>query len=368
MKVAPDQLKPGCLLLSHVLGKTNRPIIPKDTVLTEEHIDVLKTFLIKEVNVSTKLASGETFNPKPLSFQKQKNQEKSKRPTLSKQLFEDHYLDVVDHYQDMFKAWQQNVPVNMPDIRKLLVPLLNRIDELKERVYTLHHYVTPDNYFYHHSVSVGLLSAFIAKQMDYLDHEWIQIGLAGALSDIGMAKIDEDILHKNKSLTDREIEKIKAHPIYSYRLIEKSPLMTQSAKLAVLQHHERRDGSGYPLGLRNNKIEPYAQIIAVCDIYHAMTSNRHFQEKTSPFLVFEKLEAEQFSRIDPVVVHTFKKSIAHFSIGTKVRLSNGEQAEIIFTDPRLLTRPMVRLVDNGEILALKDLPNVHILEVLLEEK
>lgn len=363
MKVAPEQLTPGCLLLSHVVGKTNRPIIPKDTVLTEEHIRVLKTFLVEEVTVSPKLASGKAFNPKPLSHHQNKSANQENNPTLPSS-FEAHYLDVVHRYQEIIEALQQNKPIDMPKIRRLLIPLLKRIDELKDRMYTLPQYVTPETYSAHHSVSVGILSAFVAKQLDYTEREWLQIGLSGVLSDIGMSKIDETILHKKESLTVNEMEKIKAHPIYSYRLIEQSPLLTQSAKLAVLQHHERRDGSGYPLGLRNDKIQPYAQIIAVCDIYHAMTSDRSFQEKTTPFSVVEELEVGQFTRLDPIVVQAFKNSILHFSVGKKVVLSNHEKAEIVFVDSDHPTSPMVRLLSNGEIVSLKELPEIHILEFL----
>lgn len=364
MRVTPDQLRPGCLLLNHVKGKTAHPIISKDTVLTAEHIHVLKRFLIEEVNVSPKLASGERFIPKPSSSQKKKIVESVKESALAKESFDEHYLKTVDYFKTVFKEWQLNVPIDMVNIRKQLIPLLNRINELKDRIFTLHQYANTDNYIYHHCVSVGLLSAFLAKQMDYPESEWLQVGLAGALSDSGMSKVNENILHKSNSLTEKESEKIKSHPVYSYRLIENSPLMTQAAKTAVLQHHERRDGSGYPIGLKGHKIQPYAQIIAVCDSYHAMTCDRYFQSKTSPFLVVEELETEQFTRLDPFVVQSFKQSIAHFSIGTKVKLSNAEQAEIIFTDSNQPTRPMVKLLSSGEILPLKDMPDVHILEVL----
>src|SRR5699024_3933050 len=246
--VAPSQLKPGCLLLNDVKGKSNQPIIPKGTVLTEEHIKFLQAFIVKNVNVSEEVVTGETFIPKNKQNGNDKLEELGKWGYVPS--FEEHYLAVIHEFKKHFTSWQNYMPLNMPEMRKLLVPLIKRVDELKENIYRLQKNVTLEDYFYHHCITVGLLSAFLAKQTGYLEHEWTQVGLAGTLSDTGMAKLDKEMLNKDTSLTYQEMKKVKNHPTYSYRLIEKSPIITQAVKLAVLQHHERMHDSGNPLGLK----------------------------------------------------------------------------------------------------------------------
>src|SRR5690625_7237907 len=105
MIVTPDQLRSGCLLLNHVKGKTAHPIIAKDTILTDEHIHVLKRFLIEEVNISTKLASGERFIPKPSPSQKKKIVESVKESTLAKEPLDKHYLNAVNQQKTVVKEW-----------------------------------------------------------------------------------------------------------------------------------------------------------------------------------------------------------------------------------------------------------------------
>ncbi|WP_188456202.1 HD-GYP domain-containing protein [Virgibacillus oceani] len=360
MRVDPSQLVPGCVLISDVKGKTNRPIVPTNTVLSEMHINVLQKFLVEAVDVSPKLVNGESFTPKRIL----KEKKEIRNPDKEYELFRDHYMDVVNGYKKMFEAWRNNIPVDMAHVRRKLLPLLERVDNDGSDVFTLHHYVKKEDYYHHHSVSVAVLSAYLAKKLNFAKGECLQIGLAGFLSDCGMAKVDQAILHKQGGISDIELNEIKKHPTYSYRLVEQIPTISQTVKIAILQHHERMDGSGYPIGLTKDKILTYARIIAVSDMYHAMTCERYYKEKQSPFKVMEEIQKEQFSQLDHNVVQTFISSLANFSIGTKVRLSNNRTGEIVFVEDKYPTRPMVRLDHNDEIVTLKNDPSMYIDEIL----
>ncbi|WP_099158961.1 HD-GYP domain-containing protein [Virgibacillus ndiopensis] len=361
MHIDPSQLVPGCVLISDVKGKTNRPIVPMNTVLSEKHITVLQKFLVETVDVSPKLINGEPFTPKVIHKKESIGKRKSKKEYNS---LVDHYLDVVDRYRKVFESWQNSVPIDMPHVRQMLIPLLERVGMVGSDLFTLHHSVKKEDYYYHHSVSVAIFSAYLAKKMGYTKGEWLQIGLAGFLSDCGMARVDPAIVNKQGALTSSELNEIKKHPTYSYRLVEQIPTITQTVKLAILQHHERMDGSGYPLGLSRNKILTYARIIAVSDIYHAMICERHYKKKQSPFKVMEEIQKEQFSQLDHNVVQTFVSSLANFSIGTRVKLSNNYTGEIVFMEEKYPTRPMVRLDENDKIVILKNEPNLYIAEIL----
>lgn len=367
MQVNISQLIPGCILIKEIRGKSNKPFILKDTVLTEQHITVLQKFLVESVHVSSKLVEGESFVPKLIHKKVEKQQtnihQKDKRKKL---LFQDHYRLVVAGYKKEFEKWRNGMAVDMLTVRKLFIPLLERIEDIGSAVFTLHHYATKHDYFYHHSVTVGIISAFLGKKMGFEKGEWLQIGLAGLLSDCGMTRIDLNIVKKDSSLTAAELDEIKKHPTYSYRIIEKLRAITQPVKLAVLQHHERIDGSGYPLGLSQENIHMYARIVGVSDIYHAMTSDRLYKQRQSPFRVMEEIQREQFSKLDPQVVSTFIESLSDFSIGTKVRLSDDRMGKIIFIDAKKPTRPMVQIMTNEEIIALQSTPELFIDEILME--
>ncbi|MCC2250131.1 MAG: HD-GYP domain-containing protein [Bacillota bacterium] len=366
MQVSPLHLIPGCVLMKDVEGKTSRPIIPKQTVLTEQHIVVLQKFLVKTVHVSPKLADGSEYQPKEEEMQQRKSDllETNLREETSSLPFAAHYQLAVKQYKALFVSWQNGSAIDITQVRKLIIPLLGRMKDISQAIYTIHHYATREDYFFHHNVAVAILSAYLGYKTGYAKGEWLQVGLAGFLSDCGMARIDPAIVKKHHFLTTEDLLEVKKHPTYSYRLTEKLPTIKQAVKQAVLQHHERMDGSGYPLGLSKGKIHRYARIVAVCDMYHAMICDRLYKEKQSPFKVMEKLRQEQFSKLDPDVVHTFVQGITNFPVGTKVKLSNAMIGEIVFTDANKPTRPMIRLQDNDDIMALQNHPTVYIEEIL----
>lgn len=365
MWVKTSQLIPNCVLRSHALGKTERPIIPKNTILSEEHISVLKSFLIEHVKVSPQLVNGKPFNPQQIDAPETSREKQKSVPTVNEQQsFIDHYQTVIECYKRIFARWQSGFAINMPELRQLLLPLYERIDEIGTEIYSIHQYASKEDYFYHHSVSVGLLSAYLAQRMNYPFGDQLQIGLAGFLSDSGMSKLEPGIFLQDRKLTGSEEQEMKKHPTYSYRLVENIPTMKQSAKLAILQHHERLDRSGYPLGLKKEKIHTYARIIAVCDIYHAMTCERAYQRSQSPFKVVEELQTQRFTQLDPFVVQTFIEGLANFSIGSKVRLSTEEVGEIVFVQPKNPTRPIIRL-DHENFIVLEKEPEIYIKEVII---
>ncbi|SHG81251.1 HD-GYP domain-containing protein [Ornithinibacillus halophilus] len=361
MRVKPSQLVPGCILIRDVIGKTGRPIVPRKAILTKQHIDFLDKFLINQVDVSDKLSNGKPFEPKKLERQK-----KIQKSDITSYPFEKHYQLVVEAFKKLFQKWQNNIPIEIPLVRKLIVPLIERMEDIGSSIYQLHRFTNKKDYFYHHSVSVAILAAYIGKKLGYEKGEWIQIGLAGFLSDAGMSKLG-NIIFKEEELSTAEFQEIKKHPTYSYRMVEHNSLVTTHVKLAVLQHHERLDGSGYPLGLTQGKIHPFAKIISICDMYHAMMSQRTYKESQSPFKVIETLQNEQFSKLDPKVVQTFLQGITDFSIGTKVILSNGEAAEIVFMDSNQPTRPMVKL-ENSEIISLSNNKELFIKDIVTKTK
>ncbi|KHE73185.1 HD-GYP domain-containing protein [Halobacillus sp. BBL2006] len=365
MRVHPSQLTSGCIITKDVMGRTNRPIVPKNTVVHPIHISVLRDFSIQSVEVATKLNDGQPFIPNHQMEDEEASATTNDTPQeLTPFSFQEQYLEAVQSYKRWFANWKAGSPVDIQAVRRVMVPLLEKAVEVKKDVFLLHHYSSSEDYLYHHSVTMGMMSGYLAHQMGSNYGEWIQVGLAGVLSDCGMSQVDEKILHKEGPLSEEEYNQVKKHPTYSYRLVEKIPSLSSGAKLAVLQHHERLNGSGYPLGLRQEKLHPFSQLIAVSDMYHAMTSERLYRKKQAPLKVLEEILQEQFGRYDHKVIQALVKEMIHFSTGSKVRLSNNKTAEVLFVDHTHPTRPMIRLDDNSEIYQLKEHLHLHIEEVI----
>ncbi|MCM3664436.1 HD-GYP domain-containing protein [Mesobacillus subterraneus] len=360
MRVNVDNLKEGCILTDDVLSKTNRPIMSKKTVLSNQLIDILKIFLVKEVEVEKTLVNGMPFNAPAIGVDI-----KAGASTNSADYnFIDLFLRTKQDFKKEFISWQSGMQIDIAKLRGIIVPLIEQTDINSSDIFHLHHYSTKTEYLYDHPLAVGITSAFIAKKLNYGKGDVTQIALAGCLSDCGMAKISPNLLNKKTTLTVEEFEEIKKHPTYSYQMVKNSPLLKDGAKIAILHHHERLDGSGYPFGEKANRIHPFAKILAVADSFHAMTSERIYKPKHSPFKVLEMINEELFGEFDITALKALSSAIMNFSIGSKIRLSDGQAAEIIFVEEKNPARPLVRLVDSDEILALEKNRHLHIEEII----
>ena len=202
----------------------------------------------------------------------------------------------------------------------------------------------------------------IGKWLKYSPDMIKELLQAGLMHDVGKSKVPIEIINKPGALTSEEYEEIKKHPIYGYRILENIPNIHKDICMGVLMHHEREDGSGYPVGAKSSKIHHFAKIIAVADIYDAMTSKRSYKEREAPFKVFELMERHSFGVLDLNVMNAFLSNIAAYYIGDFVRLSNGDIGEIIYINPRQVSKPLIR-TEKGYIDMVED-PELHILELI----
>jgi HD-GYP domain-containing protein (c-di-GMP phosphodiesterase class II) len=199
-----------------------------------------------------------------------------------------------------------------------------------------------DEYLYTHSINVSFLSMLIGKWLKY-DYKSIKTLVTSAyLHDIGMVKIPAEIINKPASLSDEEYDEIKMHCQYGFKIAEGIQDMNDDILKGILMHHEREDGSGYPFGLKSNQIHENAKIIAVADVYDAMTSKRVYRSKICPFDVIECIQRDYFRKLDQRIANIFLGNIASYYIGEFVKLSSGDIGEIIYINQNNISKPIVR--------------------------
>jgi putative nucleotidyltransferase with HDIG domain len=200
-----------------------------------------------------------------------------------------------------------------------------------------------DEYTYTHCVDVALYSMLIAKWLDLPELSIQEVIRAGLLHDIGKVKIPDEILNKNGELTPEEFEVIKNHPVYGYDFIKDISNISEGIKMAVLLHHERIDGSGYPFGYMGSSINLLAKIVSVADVYDAMTQNRVYKKNASPFDAFQMFLTIGITTFDMTVINAFLRNLAPFYVGANVMLSNGETGEIVYVPPQDIISPIIKV-------------------------
>lgn len=352
MRVNIKELQVGCILSEEVIGSSGRAIIQKKTVLTTELLEILRAFLIKEVEVEKTLSTGLPFIPNEV-IETEEEEGYGEKETQRELSFTELFLQASGNFKREFHSWQSGLPVDVTKVRAIIVPLIEKSEHHQTELFQLYHFSTEDDYLYQHAIAVGLISYYISKKVGLNKGEAVQVALAGCLCDCGMAKLSAGILNKRSPLTKEEYVEVKNHPTYSYRLIQSTPLIRKAGKIAIYQHHERLDGSGYPLGEKGHKIHRYAKIIGVADTFHAMTSERLYRKKQSPFKVLEMMIQDLFGQFDISSLRALQAGIMNISIGSIVKLSNEQEAEILFIEESAPTRPLVKICGTDEIINLQ---------------
>ena len=176
------------------------------------------------------------------------------------------------------------------------------------------------------------------------DTDVLELGLAGMLHDLGKAMVPRQVLEKSASLSVAEFAKVKGHCLHGMSILHDRRGASKRLKQAVVEHHERYDGSGYPLGLSGSAISPFARYIALADCYDAMTSKRTYKDAMLPSRVLSLMYQQRGSQFAPYDVEQFIKCIGVYPTGSLVRLTDGRTAVVFETNPDLPLSPIVNVV------------------------
>lgn len=201
-----------------------------------------------------------------------------------------------------------------------------------------------DDYTFQHSVSVcGLQTAF-SRALAMSPADIHEAGIGGLLHDIGKTRVADEILNKPGRLTDDEFAQIKCHVVESRRILEATPGISVIAVQVAAQHHERHDGSGYPLGLKGAEISQMGQMAAIVDVYDAITSDRCYHKGLEPTEAMRKIFEWSKFHFNPDLVHAFARCIGIYPTGSLVRLESGRLAVVIGQCEGNLLKPLVRVM------------------------
>ena len=269
--------------------------------------------------------------------------------------------------KSLFIELEQNSSNNLKDdFRKFLNKINNRLmnNALITDMDLINEVVKEqkvEDYLFNHSVNVAIIGNLIGKWLDLGKEDIKILTLGGLVHDIGKLKIDKKILDKPEKLTEEEFEEVKKHPSYSHKILTEMGYNEEKLLRAVTLHHEREDGTGYPLGIKSKNIPIHSKIIAIADIFDAMTSNRVYDKKMNIFKVMEKFQKETFGKLDYKMVTLFIKKFLEFYIGSEVTLNTGDKAKILNFNSFEITKPILK-TGEGKIIDTSRVRTVEIVD------
>lgn len=332
--------EPGMILASDIVNDYGAVILYQNSILDEYSINKLMKLNLNFVKVY-----------KDYEFKEKKQI-----------VIEAQYNNYLGEFKQVIWDISSGRNLDMDRIHEVSQSLSNNFDSINDLIFSLSKVRSINEYTYTHSLNVSLLCSLLGSWLNLSHTQIEQLSYCGILHDIGKSKIPPEILNKPGTLTNEEFNEIKKHPVIAYKLLDQDDSISKDIALGVLMHHEREDGSGYPFGLKSNQIHYYAKVLAVVDIYDAMTSNRVYKRRQPPFDVLEMYESEYLTKCDAGIMLTFLKHISSYYVGTMVKLSDGSTGEIVYINPSRISRPLIK--SKNVVVDLSSRPELKIVEML----
>jgi len=278
--------------------------------------------------------------------------------------FQMDYFSALATLKDVFENVVNNKSYRI-DTHKLvesISPLFVSRNTITELFDMLHHMHSLDDSVYAHCINVALIARMIGRWLHLEQNDLDTLTCCGLLHDIGKLSIPEEVLNKPGKLTDEEFAMIKAHPKNGYELLRNKDIDNR-IKQSALMHHERYDGSGYPNGLSSELLIDYAMIIAIADVYDAMTAARSYRVPLCPFQVIANFEKDGFQKYHTKYLLVFLNRIASTYQNNRVMLNDGRACKIVMLNKNYLSKPVVQF-DDGTCIDLSTEKELHITKIL----
>lgn len=349
MKIKTIYAEPGMIIGKDIYSSTDYLIAGEGTALTDRMISRLKFYSVEEIDIVTPDFLREKEQPvipkkqAPVAGESYVNKVKaSPEYKVFTETFSTSYTSCKERFTN---AIENNAPLNpdemLADVTKIFTSCKNP-SGLLDLMMTIRNL---DDATYVHSVNVALICNLFAHWLKFNEKETRNLTLAGLLHDIGKLMIPAEIMQKPGKLTAEEYKVIQEHPLLGYNVL-KNQGVNYHVCMAALMHHERCDGSGYPRGLTLNQIDPYAKIVAIADVYDALTSARTYREPLSPLEVIGVFQTEGLRSYDPKYLMVFLDQIMYTYMNYTVQLSNGETGRIVMMQKNHLDKPVIALSGN----------------------
>lgn len=340
------QVKPGMRIDQSVVDRLGRTLVARGSVLDKYVIDSLLKLGVMSIYVQDGEIEPEEENIN-ISPKAQLNIEKLHTDDRSKVKLSKSVKERVAHGIQYIYSNTESAELSEAT-SSITQDLLKAIDSNDAIAIDINELKTSDEYTFKHSVDVATIAMILAKQQGLSKQDIYNIGVAGLLHDVGKTKVPSNILNKPAKLDDNEFEVMKQHSIFGYRMVKDKPNFNEAISLAVLQHHEKINGSGYPLGVTNSQISTYAKILSVADIYDALVTERPYKQAFSQRDAIETIMS-MTHELDMHAMKSFLHSMILYPVGSIVNLSNGEKARVVRNNPHYILRPTVVGLQTGHV-------------------
>ena len=339
----------GKQLTASIYGGKGTLLIGEGTILRPSHIEKLANFKIKAADVE----AAEVPEPERIRLMRMDDAV----DTREKARLAGEHLNNIDFFV------HQNSIVPLEEVEEKVLPYILET-AMRYNVFEVFTDLKDQgDYRYKQILGVAVMATALGKRLQMDGEELALLSTAAILYDIGSVQLPSSLINKAARFDVHDYAIMKQHTVLGHELLTKSGVDPQIAAVA-LEHHEREDGSGYPHALKGNEISRFSKIIALADVYMALTSDRPHRPAFSFFDAVEEIHQQNLhNRLDTVIGVTFLDLILSRQTGCDVILSDGRRGKILLTNVNYPTQPLI-VLENSEFMDLSKTADVKITEVL----
>ncbi|MDR1126078.1 MAG: HD-GYP domain-containing protein [Deltaproteobacteria bacterium] len=258
------------------------------------------------------------------------------------------YVCALEQAQTFMDGIRRNDNVDLRKAKPLVDDMLKSLGRNQDALMSLCKLRSRDDYTYSHCVNVSVLGAAFARHMGFPPEIQHAAGMAGIFHDLGKAQVPLDILNAPRALTEQEFAFLRKHPRMGYEQVKKTPGFSQDILMGVYDHHERFNGHGYPRGVSGEAVSVTGRILAIADVYDALSSNRSYKEAIVPHRVLGIMYQMRGEDFFPGYMEHFIRMLGIYPAGSVVEMQDGTVGVITGSNSATPTRPRVLIVRDAE--------------------
>ena len=356
-RIGINEVKSGMLVAYDVLNDSGQLLFPAGARLTEKAITRMRFHAIPFIRIYIENPSDAVDDgvDEQSFFEKLRDTEEFKE-------FNEKFTDVAATFEEeMRRVLREGGDTDSTSLSNGVKKILGSCRSGIQVFDLLHCSRTYDEVVFAHSLNVAIISAGLGGWLHFSAEDIDTLIVCGIYHDIGKLVIPKEIIDKPGPLTPEEFDVIKTHTTKGYAILNKMNL-DRRVKLAALMHHERSDGSGYPFGVTGDRVDDLTKVIAIADVYEAMTAPRKYRKARCPFEAVRMFESSGLALYDTSFLMTFLEHITMCYMGYRVRLNDGTIGTIVYINKQDDTRPMIRV--GSEYINLFRNPELFIEEIL----
>lgn len=332
-RIATDFVRPGMVTAKPVYGPSGQILLNTGVVIKPQHL-----FYLKQIGIETLYIIDERMDSSAVKDVLTDGLRSESRVLISQ------IIKNVDHPS------ANNKGINIKDQRlvRLVEKIIDEIIANKDVMVQLADIRSVAGYLFAHSVNCAVITTLMAAKLNDDRDLLRQIATGALLHDLGMVTVPAAVINKKGALTTDEFKIVMQHPAYGLELFKSSSLFSKEAGSLIIEHHERSQGQGYPAGIKNGEIKDASRLLAIVDVFDALTSDKPNRKAYQTHQAIEMLMSWGGDYFNLDCLRHFLSNIAAYPAGTHVFLDNGESGFVIANTPGFALRPVVRITYQGE--------------------